>query len=466
MALVTPGKTLPTRSEYDSNLQPMHFWRVSDRGGHKYVDGFDAKGSAILIQHDVETNDSYNRRKCISSLKNYVRPIITRYNSFVFANDPIRSKEPEVYTNFLDSVNGHGKEMNDFMANVLRRSQIDAASYILVDTTIPYFEEVETQAQADDVGMQVIFRDIKYEQVPYWEEKDGVVTRAIVIVPVNGIFIGWEVTDSEQRVIVLSQPQENATGFSVGDYVVASVDDWVKHNYGGCPLVRLKPTEFDSQAAPIAENQKEIFNLTSLLNEELFNSTFTQWVATGATAEEIEPLTKGVNRVICCSKQGVTWTKLGSDPGQADSIRESIKDAITELYRTAGVTGGAGQVEATGNVSGIAHAFLHLEANSRFAMLAKVAEDAENLAVERWSSATGIEYPGDAVYVKDYNPRDIEADLKRVIEVVKSNLPLTIKDAAILEFAEQNLALNEEDMAKLKGELGAQTETVSTNDSV
>lgn len=456
---ITIGKPIPVKTEYREHLTPMAFWRASDRGGHKYISSNDANGQSIIIPHTTETEDGFKRRKRISTLNNYVSPIISRYNSFVFSVLPTRPEGSVVYDSWIKTVNGHGQTMDDFMSNILRRAQIDGSSFILVDTSVPFFETIETQAQAEELGMQVILRDIKYEQVPYWTEIDGDITSALIILHINGFYYGWEVNEEAQRIIGFDEPGTDS--FDVDNFRVMEVSDWMPHGYGGCPLVRIKPTEHDSQAAPIAENQKEIFNLKSLLHEELYSNVFTQWVVTGASVKDLEILEKSTHRVICCTKQNVNWQSLGSDKNQADSIRESIKDSIDELYRTAGVTGGAGQLEAAANVSGIAHAFLHLEANARFAALATICEDVENKITMLWAKGSGVPYPGDVTYNKDYTPHNIEKDLDNLIKVTNADLPKALKRNTIINYVKENMSLTDDEMAAINEEL--ETPTVVDN---
>jgi hypothetical protein len=187
--------------------------------------------------------------------------------------------------------------------------------------------------------------------------------------------------------------------------------------------------------------------LNSLLVDELYSSTYTQFAVSGCTVDDVAHVEKGVNRLLVINKQGVSFDSLGSDVNQAGSIRDSIADGIAELYRTAGVTSG-NSLDTSAPMSGIAIQFMQQGMTTHASALAKAIENAEQKLFNMIGEAS-------INYDKDFSPVDESAEMEDVIKAVESSMPKAIKDVLIKRFAEVGVNMTEEQLALLDKELEA-----------
>lgn len=411
------GEPLPRFKDWAQQMQEISFYRNSYKGGPRYIRSVDSLGHPVLLPHPKERSDGYNFRVRNATLFNYVRPIINRYNDLVFMRKPDRNTIED--QDFINNVDGHGSHMNEVSEKVLKNAQIDGKAFLFLDSNSD-IEGTVSVLDAQRLGLRAIVRSIKSTSVPYYVDTDnGTILGAYIVVHDSAPF-AVQVNDTAWRRIEITDDHQ---------MVVKQILPWISHGYNKCPLVKVEPIDDSAQAADISNIQKLIFNLYSLLTEELFGSTFTQWVATGASVDDISNVEKGVNRLIIVDKQGVNFTKLGSDPAQATSIRDAIKDAINELYRSAGLTSG-NALDTSSPISGVALAFLQGGMVSSAAALSRSMETAENRLLE----IAGID--GRVIYNKEFNATDENKELENTLKIVESSMPQAIKNEMIKRWSE------------------------------
>lgn len=457
------GKPLKRHDAYDSDLIARAFWRLSFRCGRQYATGKDAKGKEILVRHEREKDDGYQRRLRVTKPRNHVGPIIRKYNDFVFRKEAERPDEKteavtSLYARLLADADGKGTCLEEFMRTCTRVAQVEREAYILPDSNAPTDGAEISKAQAKEGNVRPFFRRIPPDAVLNWRDQDGVLVEAVILLTdADGNLFSKHYTATTVTDIKLS-PEKDA----VNGYKVLEVGDPKPHKATACPLVRLRP-QFDgddegnepgeSQASPLAELQQAIFNSVSLLKEELFNVTFSQIVALGVTAEQVKSAEVGSNRVICIPNPGGSWDTIGADPAQADSIRKDITDESRELYRIAGISSsdpleGPGQAE-----SGVARAFKFNDLAANLSALADAAESAENSAMARLFEMNGETVPESAKYPDDFDSPVFSDELDATIRAIDSGMPRTMVKKIAQRFAKRNLALSDEETAKVDTEL-------------
>lgn len=452
------------------------FWRLSYRCGRNYGRSLDALGSPILIQHEREDQDSYNRRLRTAKPRNHCGPIIRKYNDFVFRTPAKRADPTGLYATILEDADAAGTPLDIFMRRALRMAQIEREAYLLPDSTRDDDDDQEvSQAQAAEAGFRPYLRRIAPDAVAWWRDDDGQLCEAIVIFaddedkPFARHYDETYVTRIE-----LKDAGGTANQRNVKSYSVAGIGAPKAHNAGACPLVRLRPlfdedddsrASGESQIAPMAELQQEIYNLGSLLTEELFNVTFSQAIVTGVSADQVKDAKVGNNRLICIPDPNSKWQMIGADPDQATSIRTSITDAARELYRIAGVQMGD-PLEANGQAeSGIARAFKFNDLAANLSALADACETAENQAIDRLFAMNGQEPPEHAVYPDTFESPDFGAEMEVMIRALTvAQMPDVIKKYVATQFASRNLKLSKDEQAELQTELDEEPdESDSTN---
>lgn len=456
------NKEVPTHQSYGEDRVAREFWRLSYRCGRNYITGTDAQGKPVLVQHEREKDDSFQRRQRSTKPRNHCGPIIRRYNDFVFRLPAVRPEtgKSKLYDQLCEDIDGHGTTIDAFMRRALKRGQINRESYLLPDSTAPSDRKL-TKAQAAEMGVRQVVRLIDADSVVWWRDVDGVLAEALVLMVREGgqqfarFFDAKAYTDIELKTEEVDKAKKQ---------VVAKIGAPHAHKYGACPLVRLRPIFDDdeegdaspgeSQISPLAELNQEITNFLSLLGTETYDCTFSQWIASGVSAADVKDVTVGNNRIICLPNPLSKFEALGADPAQATSIAARILETQTELYRLAGISTGDPLAGPGAPESGVAKAFKFNDLAANLAALADACEDAENSVMQRIFAAAGEAYPGNAKYPDEFDIPDLKEELEGVIRVVSAPaLPQIIKDKIALRFATRNLALDDDEKAVLEQQL-------------
>ena len=450
---IQPNKPIEPSPKFSQQAQARSFWRRSDLARWDYAYGQDAYGTLILPGHEREPQDRYSRRRQQAIVRRYARPILDRYNDFVFRTEPQRTTTGAgPYADLIADATGSGTGLTEFMRHASRAAQVDGLAYVLVDASDPltYANAAEEAAS----GKRGILRDIDPDDVIWWRDWQGRVQEAVILcASQDGGRFGWYVTDKITQRINLKQDDS-------GKWVVASVDELTAHNYGGCPLVRLTTDNGtcvgdDSQCAPLAEGQKRICNIDSWLFEELQGCTFTTTAFLGVSADQVKEAVAGPGHAICLPNSGGANPgigKLGSDVAQAESIRKSLSHEIRELYRAAGLSPG-NPTEAAQPESGVAKAFAFNEIEAKCAALADAAESAENRCVYLMSEGFGWAYPGDADYPDKFEVPDLAAELAISIQMQAADMPEVLKRAQVERIAGAAFSLTGEQKKELSDQL-------------
>ncbi len=453
------GESLPLHPSYEQDRVARAFWRLSYRCGRTYMNGQDALGHPVLVKHEREKDDSYDRRLRMTKPRNHCGPIIRQYNDFVYRLPAQRPAKPPEYLAFLANVDGHGTSMDKFMRGGLKVAQIQRESYLLPDSTKPA-DVTMTKAQAQAAKVRHVIRRVEPDSVVWWLDVDGVLAEALVLfVDADGqpFAIFYDATGS-QRIHLAKD--EQAAGIKLK---VSAVESVVAHSYGACPLVRHRPlfdddddscTGGEAQIAPLAELQQDVANKLSLLDTEICDCTFSQWIATGVDAASVKDVVVGNNRIICMPDPQAKFSSIGADPAQAESIAKRIEESQTELYRLAGISTGDPLAGPSQVESGVAKAFKFNDLAANLSALADSCEEAENAIMQRLANAGAIEYPGDVKYPDNFDLPDLGAELETVIRVVTAGaLPQIIKDKLIRRFTDRNLALDDAEQKELDQQL-------------
>ncbi len=445
------------------------FWRLSYKTGRDYITGTDARGNDVLTKHEREKDEAFTRRQKVVKPFNYCGPLIRQFNDFVFRQPATRPTiDAGLYATLLEDIDGRGTKITPFMRRALKKSQIERECYLMPDSTAPADGLPMTRAQAAAVNARPIVRIIGADSVVWWRDLDGVMVEACaLLIDEAGVqFARWY---GQQTTVDISFRKKDGSN----RIVVAGIDEEKPHPYGGCPLVRLRPMFDDceaddsdaspgeSQVAPMAELQQGIANKVSLHDTEIYDCTFSQWVASGVDMARVGDLKVGNNTVVCLPDPASSIVSLGADPAQAESIRVAIKDMVRELYRVAGVQS-SDAIEKTGQAeSGAAKAFKFNDLAANLSSLADACEQAENLVMARLFAGQGEEAPAAADYPNDFDLPDIASELEQLIRVLTvAQIPQVIKTKIGQRFASRNMNLAPEEQADLDAQLEADaTET-------
>lgn len=448
------GEPLPQRKAYPDQAKARAFWRLSDRAGHTYAAGLDAVGNSVLPSHEREEGSDYKRRKAISKVRRYVRSIIDRYNDHVTRQEAKRPEGEATYQNLTADADGTGTPLATVMRRALRRAQIEGVTYLLADTNKSAETKYASRAQEIAAGIRPLILRIGADHVPWWRDWRGEMVEALVLLDdAQGVLFGLYVTDKiRQRIDFKSEG---------GQLIVTAVGTEQPHTFKGCPLVRLMP-QFgdddevgeDSQGAPIAESQKRVFHLDSLMMEEIESCTFTTLMITGISAEQLGKVTLGNNRILCVPQVAARLDKIGADPVHVKTVRDTMADEIADLYRIAGLSPG-NPLETGAPESGVAKAFAFNEVEAKLSALGDAAERAENAVVMRAMAGVGEPYPGDANWPESFESPDLGSELDFCIRTLSSPLPDLIKQEQMRRYVAQAYKLDDKLAAQVKAQIDA-----------
>ena len=465
---VIVGKLLPVEPSYQGDQVARAFWRLSYRTGRDYVKGQDANAQPILIQHESEDAQGFSRRVRTVKPRNFVGPIIRRYNDFVWRRKPERAGTDPDTVAFLSDVDGHGKDMDTYLKESLLNSEVERESFTLVAG-----RGIEPDAPAQVTNLATMLSGgvgpalVRYDAdaAVWWDDSHSGSLEKVMLIT-NSDKVKNEDGTTVNKVTVRYYDRDcfvdiecKAVMTRSDGLTVTAIGEEVAHGYGALPVVRLRPV-FDplaggpgeSQAAPIAESQQAILNMLSLRNEELTNVTFTLMAIFGVSETDVGKVVIGSNRLITINNDKAHVEKLGAEPAHAATIQAAIEDETKNLYRQAGLghdMNGTAKVE-----SGIAKAFKFNDLAATLAALADAVEKAENQIwklLAKWGMK-GEESP--TKYADDFNIPEFDEELKALSDaLVSQDLPVVIRRKLVDRFAGRNLQLSPEEAEEMEDEM-------------
>lgn len=428
------GTTLPEKHNRNKYLQAVEFWRNSYEVGPYYLDGKDEKAEEILVRFQCEDCEDYKRRKQIFKPRNYCAHILKKYQGFLFRNSPERTNE--ALTEFYNNVDLYGTSIDMFMKKALGKAQVDGHFYLMPDTTQPSGDTVLTLAQAKAMESRFFIRGIPCEAVVNYYEQEGYILEALVLFKdeTGKPFARW--VDSSDFVDIMLEDRGK------GNLIVSSFTEKMPHGFSSIPFVEVDTDDFGggSQIATIAQAQRSINNLLSLLALEVAESTFTRHAVFGVELPTDEngnpqpPATLfGNKRITYFTEATAKMEKIGNaDVSQADSIRISINDEIENLYRTAGLAA-PNPLKTNAPQSGIALSMQFNDVASVLNHLSYELEEAENQIIQLIADAMGISYQP-VYYSREYDLEDVTEATLKLRDMLALPLPEDAKQKLIENF--------------------------------
>ena len=393
---------------YRTQATARAFWRISDQlllaDGTRYVDGRTAQGGDIIPQHDRELEIDHQLRKDLTLVEGYVRQIADHYCSHVLRRPPtVVDVEHVSYEALVSDADGWGTGLEALLGKVLRQAFVEQASYLMPDSTLDRAPE----SAAED-GRYVL-RQVSPDSVLWWSDlpngqpQEALITAATVA--------------GTPILLHLTKDVITRATYDVDKRLILDVEDTIPHRFGACPLVRVTAPPI---IPPVADAQRRLAWLASLLAMEETDATITQLVIRGANPKAVEKMIKGSRTAWVFEDAAAAVDTFGADPNQAQSLRQSITDTRDGLYRSAKVQ----PVQAQGMPeSGVARAYRFVDADAELAALAGSLETARNRAVGMWAKASGVESPPVATYPDSFAPVDERGVIDRLLAVESSGLP-------------------------------------------
>lgn len=439
---VKVGQDLPVHPEYLKLKKRYDFWAASYDGGPDYKSVTDSLGQPVFIEHELESADGIARRKRMSTYRNYCRPICQKYNSFIFGYQIKRDTQLAPWQKWCEDCDTFGTSLQEFVKQSSLQAEIFGRHLILIDTTKRL--DNQTQAQATAAGNRVFVSPIALSRLINWtcDPKDPTqLTDALVLFPAENcarLFTADYITQIDIKPD--TQAQVHFIRFST------------PHPYRRVPIVTMTALpQAQSLICDIAELNKSLFNLDSILREELYKQTFTQFFAAGLNADDLKTATLGGRKLVCHTNDKIKIDRLTGDVSQAESIRSSMREDIAEIYRLAGLhTPDVIQNTESGRALKIRWNEISLIASS----IADRGEKAENELGALWAIAAGSSTPTKSDYPEDFDAEEFAAELDATLKLVDGSLPWTLKAEQIRLFASRRFPkLTPEQQTTLQAEI-------------
>lgn len=340
-----------THALYDEFAPEWDFYLSAYEGGSSFA------RRENLFKHARETDEDFNDRVRRLHNLNYCQPLVDFFTNFIFTEPIERDGGPDsdFFNTFTKNVSLRGDSINEFSMQVCDDMQIFGMSYIMVDSPKIGENIVLSKAMEAELGIRPYWILIKPREILDWvvdpfmnytyvkrmQLVDGMIgsTRSQIevyteMLPDRFVISRVDITDPSKPKYLGSEVVPNA----LNEVPIVVVKYKVSKKY---PVVGL------SFLRDLAYNNREIMNLTSLLQEFLYRQAF------NVLAKEVDdsiPLADQQDGVVGTSNvvevpKGAAYPQYISPPSEPAKFiqdeRSKIKnemflraaqDTLTELF--------------------------------------------------------------------------------------------------------------------------------------
>lgn len=346
--LADPEREEITRLRYQNPIytQYANEWELYQSA---YEGGPDIANDRNVFRHQRENEEDFEDRVKRLHYQNYCGPLVDFFTDFIFTETIHRDggKNAAWYKEFIKDVNKKGDNIVSFMRDVCDDMQIYGMSYILVDTPA-----------APDVDVISKQTELEYGIRPYW----------VLIKPIE--IIDWMVDDFDkfmyvkrkQLVTILDdagrvRTKEKYTEWYNDRIKITFIDITDKKSerlenpktldnaLGIIPIhvVRYKrskkfPFMGNSFLRDLAYNNREVMNLTSLLQEFLYRQCFNilaKQVDSAIPFADQEEGEIGSSNVMEYPKGAQTPSYISPPADPAQFVQSERQRIVNEMYRQA-----------------------------------------------------------------------------------------------------------------------------------
>lgn len=314
-----------------------------------YEGGPDIANDRNVFRHQRENEEDFEDRVKRAHYQNYCGPLVDFFTDFIFTETIHRDggRNSSWYKDFIKDVNKKGDDIVSFMRDVCDDMQIYGMSYVLVDTPA-----------APDVDVISKQTELEYGIRPYW----------VLIKPLE--ILDWMVDDFDnfmyvkrkQLVTILDdvgrvRTKEKYTEWYNDKIHITFIDitdkkserleppQVLQNNLGVIPLhvVRYKRSKKftfmgNSFLRDLAYNNREVMNLTSLLQEFLYRQCFNilaKQVDSAIPFADQEEGEIGSSNVMEYPKGAQTPSYISPPADPAQFVQSERQRLVNEMYRQA-----------------------------------------------------------------------------------------------------------------------------------
>jgi len=450
--LLTNKKGFPNHPDYDKLCDKWVFYLLTYEGGDEYKT---VGMKDYLYQHTREQHDDYRFRYKRAIFESISHVIINVWASHIRRKGIKRQNGNDAFELFEKNcdLNGHG--LDYFMLErVFSVTQAIGFSYVMID--FPKSEsEINSELERKEAGINPYLIHYYPKDVVNWKYKNG-----------KFDWIVFRETDyiNDEDPLEMSKSQDIAETYKVWDKKSwyeydknRKLIEEGEHKFGEVPVTVFYNKESLIYNLPIgisalktiAEIDRKIYNLNSLLDEFLYRQCFAQMVMDKETLGQI--IETGTTRVLPVKEDGTKPFFLEPPTGGAEFIVSERDRLVDSAYYHAMIRGDNYMSERT-EQSGIAKAYDLHDSNQNIAQKAKNMETAENNVhrlLKPFHGEVIAEYPN------NFDIKTINEELKEMLDIFKADMgSVTYARAKAMTLVERDLEnADPELLKKIKSEI-------------
>jgi len=461
-------KGFPHHPDYDKLIDRWNMYLLSYEGGQDYVyEG----GESYLYRHVREHIQDFKFRQKRAVFESISQVVINVYQSHIRRKGVVRTENTNSnYKEFLDNCDMQGHNLDYFMLErAFLTDQIFGFSYIVIDEPhVGQDEIIVTEYDRKQLEVRPYLINYYPTQAINWKWSNGKFDWII--------FEEYEFQD-DLKPLELSK-QQKPTKF----YRIWTKNEWIKlddksnevdrgsHNYGEAPVVIAYNRESFLYPLPvgksaintIAELDRKVFNLNSLLDEFLYRQCFVQLILDNSTIGKI--IESGTTKVLNVSIDEFAPSYLEPPTGGAEFIVGERDRLISSAYQAAMIRGD-NYMQQKQAESGVAKAYDLHDSNQNIAQKSKNIESTEN-EIHRLLK----DYYGEvkATYPISFDIKTLNEELTEMIEVFKADIgSITYAREKAKKFVQKDFEnINPELLRKIYDELDATNPSLSIDDKI
>jgi hypothetical protein len=450
--------------EYSDYEEVFTLYYAAYKGGYEWLKDV----ATYLHSHRLESATDFTRRQERAFYVNYCKRVVDAYTNYIFKNQIVRSEDPQLQA-FFQNADGMGGTIDDVMKKVACLSSVYGRVDCIVDAPVKEAGKELSVRQAKEGNLlpYVILRS-PIESIDWSLDAIG-----------NFNWVLFKYTFYQDEDPDIERDTSNAYR-----YKMITREQWVEFNEND-EIIGSGPNELGevfvhrcynkldngligtSLIADIAYINKEIFNWTSLISEQIYKQTFSQLVVPDDGEYYVDNYTSTTDTVgetaanreanpelrshAFESKVGTSWAftypaasghppqYISPDRDQIDVVWKLIGELIVEIYQMAGLGSGEGSADASGRAK--QRQFVTVDASLK--AKAETLERAENEILRLFCARQGMEFTDEykSSYPKEFDVlsfvEELESELKIATACISPELNKYVLRRVAMKFIEE-----------------------------
>ena len=435
------------------------FLELAYKGGPKFKYGRDWKGLNVLIEHENERvdmlvnstriptaadvvnrsesalkGDKFFRRQRSASYVNFVKPIEDKIRSYVFSVPPVRPKGEEIEARLRQIK--IDENIDEMVADGLRFTEawigFDAKKIVPAPGKT-FVTKEELMAQDPEFGGETYIVRVDPRNIVDFSEEAGKILRVVIEEVVEA---KTSLTQPKVRRVFYREWTEN--DWTLYELVKnASGEDELRrvdgsaHEFGCCPFRRVCvpfPTE------DLVDLNRQHFNISSLLDEEMYQNTFSQRVVSGVKPEDMKMSDRGAGNTMVLPEPDAKIEVIAGDPRQSQVLMERLAKIQASMFELVSldVVNKAVAESAEKKKRDLEPLYAVLK------KIAKAAEDAENWLLTKMGVYAEDDQEQRTKYSQKFDIYTIDDLISQLNELAKASFaPVSLKRRLSLSLAQK-----------------------------